>query len=162
MSNKKRVAGIAIGAIAVIAGVTLVFVLPHNRTPGVRLGRVETPAPDDWRTVNDETLMQLKTGGFPPFVVNIWYIGTEDGVITATRPDGGFWGNQTRANPNARIRIGDAAYDVTAREVLEPQERSEMLASYVDKYNLHDVPGMTLADLADPALPWEVFFWTAR
>ena len=32
----------------------------------------------------------------------------------------------------------------------------------VDKYNLNDVPGMTLDDLADPALPWEVFFWTAR
>lgn len=25
-----------------------------------------------------------------------------------------------------------------------------------------DVQGMTLDDLADPALPWEVFFWTAR
>ena len=24
------------------------------------------------------------------------------------------------------------------------------------------VPGMTLDDLAEPDLPWEVFFWTAR
>ena len=106
--------------------------------------------------------MQLKTGGFPPFVINVWYVGTEDGVITATRPDGGFWASQTRANPNGRIRLGDAAYDVTAREVLDYQERRQMLAAYVDKYNLTNVPGMTLDDLADPALPWEVFFWTAR
>lgn len=39
---------------------------------------------------------------------------------------------------------------------------TEMLAAYVDKYRLNSVPGMTLADLVDPALPWEVFFWTAR
>jgi len=24
------------------------------------------------------------------------------------------------------------------------------------------LPGMTLDELADPDLPWEVFFWTAR
>lgn len=106
--------------------------------------------------------MQLKPGGFPPFVVNVWFVGTVDGVITATRPDGGYWAKRTRADPNGRIRIGDAAYDVTAREVLEMGERREMLAAYVDKYRLNNVPGMTLADLADPALPWEVFFWTAR
>jgi hypothetical protein len=83
-------------------------------------------------------------------------------VITATRPDGGYWGKRVRANPNATVRIGDAAYEVTAHEVLDFPARKEMLAAYVNKYNLAKVPGMTLDDLANPTLPWEVFFWTPR
>jgi len=162
MEGKARKAGIALGVFLVIAAVVLVFVTPYNRTPGVRLGGSLTEAPSDWRAVNGERLMQLKPDGFPPFVVNIWFVGTPDGVITATRPDGGYWGRRVRADPNARVRIGDAAYQVKAREVLEPGERKEMLAGYVSKYNLQKVPGMTLDDLANPALPWEVFFWTPR
>lgn len=162
MKGRARTAGIAVGALLVIAAVVYVFVTPYNRTPGVRLGGTLTAAPDDWSGLNGTRLMQLKPDGFPPFVVNIWFVGTPDGVITATRPDGGYWGQRVRANPNATVRIGDAAYEVTAREIMELPARKEMLAAYVNKYNLQKVPGMTLDDLSNPALPWEVFFWTRR
>ena len=162
MEGKARKAGIALGAFLAIAAVVYVFVTPYNRTPGVRLGGSLTAAPSDWSAVNGARLMQLKPDGFPPFVVNIWFVGTPNGIITATRPDGGYWGQRIRANPHATVRIGDAAYQVTAREVLDYPERKEMLAAYVNKYNLAKVPGMTLDDLANPTLPWEVFFWTPR
>ncbi len=162
MSSMARRAGIALGALLAIGAVAFVFVTPYNRTPGVRLGGALTAAPSDWSTVNTTRLMQLKPDGFPPFVVNIWFVGTPDGVITATRPDGGYWAKRVRANPNATVRIGHAAYKVKAREVVEYAQRKELLAAYVGKYNLAKVPGMTLDDLADPALPWEVFVWTPQ
>jgi hypothetical protein len=162
MAGKAKQAGIALGTLLAVAAVVFVFVTPYNRTPGVRLGGTLSGAPTDWRLVNDMQLMQLKPAGLPPFVVNVWYVGTADGVITATRPDGGYWGRRVRANPNARVRIGDVAYEVTARQVLEHDERRAMLSRYVDKYGLEDVPGMRLEDLANPSRPWEVFFWTAR
>ena len=62
-----------------IATVVFVFVTPYNRMPGVRLGGHQPRMIG--QSVNNEILMQLKTGGFPPFVVNIWYVGTEEGVI---------------------------------------------------------------------------------
>lgn len=162
MGSKTTKAGIALGAALVIAAVGYVFVTPYNRTPGVRLGGTLTAPPSDWSASNTVRLMQLKPDGFPPFVVNIWFVGTPEGVITATRPDGGYWGQRIRTNPNASVRIGDAAYDVQAREVVAFPERKEMLAAYVSKYNLQKVSGMTLDDLANPSLPWEVFFWTPR
>lgn len=162
MAGRARTAGLALGVLLAIGAVVFVFATPYNRTPGVRLGGTQTAAPSDWSTLNGTRLMQLKPEGFPPFVVNIWFVGTPEGVITATRPDGGYWGRRVRDNPNASIRIGDATFRVRAREIREFPQRREMLAAYVAKYNLQKVPGMTLDDLANPALPWEVFFWTPQ
>lgn len=162
MGTRASKAGIALGGVLALAAVVYVFVTPYNRTPGVRLGGTLTAPPSDWSGLNGTRLMQLKPDGFPPFVVNIWFVGTAGGIITATRPDGGYWAQRVRANPHASVRIGDAAYEVTAREVLAFPERKEMLAAYVGKYNLAKVPGMSLDDLANPSLPWEVFFWTPR
>ena len=162
MASRAKTAGLALGALLAIGAVVFIFVTPYNRTAGVRLGGSLTAAPADWSTVNGTRLMQLKPDGFPPFVINVWFVGTPDGVITATRPDGGYWAQRVRANPNATVRIGNAAYQVKAREVLDFPQRKEMLAAYVSKYKLDKVPGMTLDDLANPALPWEVFVWTPQ
>ncbi len=72
-----------------------------SRTPGVIIGGTDTPAPSDFSTVNDVggTLM-MKQSGFPPLVIYLSYVGTPDGVITATRPDGGYWAR--------RVTKGDA------------------------------------------------------
>ncbi len=161
-SSLQKKIGIIVVAVLLIAAIAYVFMTPYNRTPGVRLGGIATEAPADWSRVNDVREMQLKPDGFPPFVVNIWYVGTSAGIITATRPDNGYWGRRVRGNSNAHVRIGDAAYSVRAREVTEPTERNRMIQAYVDKYNLESVPGMSFAELSDPAMPWEVFFWTPR
>ncbi len=171
MATKTKKIGICFGALLVIAAVVYVFVTPYNRTFGVRLGGTLTAPPADWSGLNVERqpgqtsaqaqVMQIKPEGFPPFVVNIWFVGTPTGVISATRHDGGYWGGRVHANPNATIRIGDAAYDVTARHIVDEAERKEMGAAYVRKYNTGKAPGMAPEDLANPAL-WEIFFWTPR
>ncbi len=157
MAGMARKAGIALGAVLAIGAVVFVVVTPYHGTPGVWLGGTLTAAPGDWSTVNGTREMQLEPDGFPPFVVNIWFVGTPNGVITATQP-GGYWGRRVRANPHATVRIGDAAFEVKAREVLDFPARKEMLAAYVGKYDLAEVPGMTLDDLANMTL----FFWTPR
>ena len=162
MEGKARKAGIALGALLVVAAVVYVFVTPYNRTPGIRLGGSLTSPPGDWSTVNGERLLLLKPDGFPPFVINIWFVGTPNGVITATKPDGGYWAQRVRGNPNATVRIGDKAYKMKAREILDYPQRKEMLAAYVSKYNPKNAGTMTLESLANPTLPWEVFFWTPQ
>jgi len=162
MEGKVRKAGTAIAALLVVAAVVYVFVTPYNRTPGVRLGGALTAAPSDWSTVNDVRLLQLKPDGFPPFVINIWFVGTPNGVITATKPDGGYWAQRVRGNPNATVRIGDRSYKVRAREILDYPQRKEMLAAYAGKYNPKNTGTMTVENLANPTLPWEVFVWTPQ
>ena len=52
----------------------------------VRIGGTDTLAPNDFGTVNDVGVnLSMKLGGFPPFVVYLSYVGTPEGVITATR-----------------------------------------------------------------------------
>lgn len=161
-SSVKKKIGMTAGALVVVAIITFIFMTPYNRTPGVRLGGTATTAPADWTNISPVREMQLKPAGFPPFVANIWYVGTPEGVITATRPDNGYWGRRVRANPNATIRIGDAAYSVTAREVTQTTERNRMLQAYVSKYNPDGGPGLSYEALSNPDMPWEVFFWTPR
>ncbi len=91
MTRNTRLASLAIGVVVTLAAVVYVFVAPTNRTAGVRIGGVLTPAPSDRRTVNDAFPIQLKTGGFSPVGLSVAYVGWEDGVITEMTPDGGFW-----------------------------------------------------------------------
>lgn len=162
--TEKQIEGVTIAAVAAIVVLGYVFLAPYNRIAGVRIGGVETAPPADWRTVDDQRVIQLKTGGFPPFVVNVVYAGAEDGVITATRPDGGFWARRARANPDGWLRIGDAAYAMRATEILG-DDRLPLLAAYGEKNGMPMDAGPSggmLRGQAEPLRTWEVFFWTPR
>ena len=103
MNGKLKIAWIATGVVLLIGAPTYVFTAPYagneglQRTPGVRIGGTDTPAPNDFGTVNDVGVnLLMKQGGFPPFVIYLSYVGTPEGVITATRPDGGYWAQRVR------------------------------------------------------------------
>ena len=166
MNGKLKIVGIVTGVVLLIGVTAGVFTAPYagntglSRTPGVIIGGTDTPAPNDFSTVNDVggTLL-MKQGGFPPFVINLSYVGTSDGVITATRPDGGYWARRVRdGKTDGWLRIGDATYAMRATEILG-DARIPMLELWSGK------TGMPM-DMAvggpEPLREWEVFLWTAR
>jgi hypothetical protein len=166
MTGKWKIAGIATGVFLLCAVVGWVSTAPYpgntgwQRTPGVILGGTDTPAPSDFTPLNDAGVnLIMKLGGFPPFVVYLSYVGTPDGVITATRPDGGYWARRVReGDGDGWLRIGDATYAMRAREVLG-DARIPMLEQYSARTRLPmDVP----VGGPDPVRDWEVFFWTPR
>ncbi len=162
--TERQIEGVTLAVVAAIMVLGYVFMTPYNRVAGIRIGGVETPAPADWRTVDDHRVIQLKTGGFPPFVVNVVYAGAEDGVITATRPDGGYWARQARANPDGWLRIGDDAYAMRATEILG-DDRIPLLEAYGAKNGMPMDAGPSggmIRGQAEPLRTWEVFFWTPR
>jgi len=166
MNGKPKIAGIATGVVVLIGIVGWMFTAPYpgntglSRTPGVILGGTDTPAPSDFSTVNDAagTLM-MKFRGFPPFVVYLTYVGTPEGVITATRPDGGYWAQRVRdGSGDGWLRIGDATYAMRATEVTG-DARLPMLEQYSGKSGM---PMDIAAGGPDPLRDWEVFLWTPR
>ena len=162
--TERQIEGATLAVVAMIVVLGYVFMTPYNRVAGIRIGGVETPAPADWRTVNDRRVIQLKTGGFPPFVVNVVYVGAEDGVITATRPDGGYWARQARANPDGWLRIGSATYSMRATEILG-DARIPLLEAYGARNGMSMEVGPSggmIQGEAEPLRTWEVFFWTPR
>jgi hypothetical protein len=163
VSRKLRVGGIVI---LVVGTLGWVFTAPYagnqglSRTPGVILGGTPTPAPGDFTPLNDEGVnLIMKLAGFPPFVVYLSYVGTPDGVITATRPDGGYWAQRVRdGTGDGWLRIGDATYAMRATEVLG-DDRIPMLEQYSARTGL---PMDVAVGGPDPLREWEVFFWTPR
>lgn len=166
MDGKLRIAGIATALVLVIGGTAYVYTAPYpgnqglQRTPGVRIGGTLTPPPDDFTPLNDVGVnLKMKLAGFPPFVVYLSYVGTPDGVITATRPDGGYWAQRVRDDGgDGWLRIGDQTFAMRATEVLG-DDRIPMLEAYSARTGL---PMDRAVGGPDPLRDWEVFFWTPR
>ncbi len=164
MKSKGKIA-LTTGAVA-LAILTYVFTAPYpgntgwQRTPGVRIGGTETPAPADFTALNDVARnLIMKFEGFPPFVVYLSYVGTPEGVITATRPDGGYWAQRVRdGTGNGWLRIGDQRFAMRATEVLG-DARIPMLEAYSAKTGM---PMDRAVGGPDPLRDWEVFFWRPR
>lgn len=164
MASKVKSAGIVLGAVLVIAATAYVFMTPYNRIAGVRIGGTLTPPPSDWNTVNGRGVGNIKTGGFPPFVVNMIYSTDESGIITATRPDGGYWAKRARIQPNGYIQVGDETFAMKATEIFG-DERLPYLESYGNNNRMpmgYDFDGEIIRGQNEPLYTWEVFYWTPR
>ena len=166
MNGKLKIAGVATGVVLLIGATAYVYTAPYagnqglSRTPGVRIGGTATPAPNDFSTVNDVSgTLLMKQGGFPPFVIYLTYVGTPEGVITATRPDGGYWAQRVRdGHTDGWLRIGNATYAMRATEILD-DARLPMLELYSGKSGM---PMDRAVGGPDPLRDWEVFLWTPR
>lgn len=162
-SGIKR-AGTALGLVLIIGLTYYVFTAPYTRFPGVRIGGTLTAAPADWTSVNGENVAFLKLAGFPPFVIRVYYVGEQAGIISATRPDNGYWARRVRSNPDGWLRIGDQTYALTGREVLG-EARIPYLEKYGAKYRMsmgYDFAGTVIPGANEPLHTWEVFYWTPR
>ena len=124
------------------------------------IGGTEVPAPADFTALNDhQGPLIMKLAGFPPFVVYLSFVGTPDGIITATRPDGGYWAQRVRDDGgDGWLRIGDERYAMKATEVVG-DARIPMLEQWSERTGM---PMDTPVGGPDPLRDWEVFFWTAR
>ena len=158
MNGKRKIAGIATGVVLLIGATSYVYTAPYagneglQRTPGVRIGGTDTRAPNDFGTVNDVGVnLLMKLGGFPPFVVYLSYVGTPEGVFTATR-------RVRDGDTDGWLRIGDATYAMRATEILG-DARLPMLELYSGKTRL---PMDRAVGGPDPLRDWEVFLWSPR
>ena len=166
--KKRELAGISIGVVLLAGVLSWMFTAPYlgneglSRTPGVILGGTPTPTPDDFTPLNESVRLPLlmKQSGFPPFVTYLSWVGTADGVITATHPDGALWAQHVRDHGgDGWLRIGEATYTMEAIEIFG-NERIAMMEQWAAKV------GMRLDDSlyegAAPLRDFEVFFWKPR
>jgi hypothetical protein len=166
MKGKLNITVIAATVALLIAALSYAYTAPYagntglSRTPGVRIGGTDTAPPRDFSSLNDVGgNLIMKLAGFPPFVVYLSYVGTPDGVITATRPDGGYWAQRVRdGGTDGWLRVGDATYAMRATEVLG-DARLPMLELYSGRTGL---PMDRAVGGPEPLREWAVFFWTPR
>lgn len=165
--SKRRIIAITVSVILLVGIVGWLSTAPYlsneglGRTPGLIIGGTDTPAPADFSVLNGiPGPMMMKQAGFPALVVYLSWVGTPDGIISATRPDGGYWSQRVRdRGGDGWLRIGDATYAMVAEEVLD-ERRLPMMQQWAAK------AGRTLDEPlyagSEPLREWEVFFWTPR
>lgn len=166
--SKAKIAGTVTGVVLLVAFLSWIFTAPYlsnqglGRLPGVILGGTPTPAPNDFTPLNTSVQGPLifKLSGFPPFANYLLWVGTPEGVITATRPDGGRWARRVREEGgDGWLRIGDSTYTMKATEILGA-DRIPMMEKWAAKAGRSiDEP---LYAGSEPLRDWEVFFWTPR
>ena len=180
MSRKSNIAKIAIIMILLVGGASYIYTAPYagnaglSRMPGVRIGGTLTVAPEDFSSFNNVgTNLIMKLDGFPPFVVYLAYIGTPEGVITGTRPDGGYWPQRVREGRNEGwLRIGDETFAMQATEILG-DERLPMLELWSpraaeSRRAIAQAAGESVPvrdrslNGSEPQLLPEIFLWTPR
>lgn len=161
MASTKRIAGTAFAAILVIAATVYVYATPHNRIAGVRIGGILTTPPPDFTQAFRTGIGQLKTGGFPPFVVNVVLVPFKGGFITSTRPDGGYWSRRARLAPDGYVRLGDATFAMRAREVKGEEKKPYIKAMYGPDLNRRLSGGVIIGE-SEPVGEWQVFLWEPR
>lgn len=161
MPSKKKIAGLVLSAVLVVVGTTYVFVAPYNRIAGVRIGGTLTPPPPDFTTAFTRTVGKIKTGGFPPFVVNVSLVPFKDGFITSTRPDGGYWSARARVAPDGYTRVGDTTFAMTATEVVGEAKKPYLTAMFGPDLNRR-LSGGVIIGVSEPVGEWQVFLWTPR
>ena len=115
----------------------------------------------------------MKLDGFPPFVVYLAYVGTPEGVITGTRPDGGYWPQRVREGRNEGwLRIGDETFAMQATEIIG-EDRLPMLELWRPRAArsaraIAQAAGKTVStrdsstEASEPQLLPEIFLWTPR
>lgn len=168
--SKPKIAGIGVGVVLIAVIIGWVSTAPYlsnqglGRMPGVFIGGVDTPVPDDFTELNETVRgpLIMKLAGFPPFVNYLSWVGTPDGVITATRPDDGYWERRILSRGgDGYLRIGDQTFSMTATPITDETERLAMMAQWAAKSG-----GRTLDEPAypgaEPLRDWKVFFWTAK
>jgi hypothetical protein len=107
---------------------------PMGPVPGVVLGGETQTPPADFAVVQQHDLIQIETqmAGMSPQVQNIWGVGLGDAVIAIGEPGSG-WRARLDDDPNTRVRVGNAVYELTAAPINE-EEKQAALDVYVAKY----------------------------
>jgi hypothetical protein len=161
MASTKSIAGITVTAVLVIAALTYTFATPYNRIAGIRIGGALTAPPADFTEAFTRSVGQIKTGGFPPFVVNVSLVPFKGGFITSTRPDGGYWSKRARLAPNGYVRHGDSTFAMKATEV-EGDAKIPYLTAMFGPDMSRRLSGGVIVGESEPVGEWQLFLWTPR
>ncbi len=165
--SKLKIAGIGFGVVLVVAVIGWVATAPYlsnqglGRLPGFIIGGTLTPPLDDFTPLNNiPGPMMMKQKGFPELVVYLSFVGTPDGIISATRPDGGYWAERVKNGGNdGWLRIGDQTFEMMATQITG-ERHLEMMGQWAAKAGRSlDEP---LYAGSEPLREWEVYFWTPR
>ena len=122
---------IAIFWVACLLGACSSESLPFSR--GALTG-TPTPIPSDWAMVEAVQVIQLETRPERPYSVNLWVVGLSENLYVFAGSSKSNWVEHIEANPDVRIKIGDAIYALRASLVKNKNEFETFARGWEAKY----------------------------
>src|SRR3954453_13455529 len=131
MSVKKGHSLPVAGALRVVASAFVLTLLvacgnPIMILPGGALSGTATPPPADWSAAAGVKTIQVEFRPSDPYSHNIWGVGIGPDLYIATSAKGPRWTPFVAADPNVKVRIGDALYELKATPVTDSAERGRV------------------------------------
>ncbi|MBW2421907.1 MAG: nitroreductase family deazaflavin-dependent oxidoreductase [Deltaproteobacteria bacterium] len=110
---------------------------PIGPFPGGSLsGEVATSLPDDWSFSDEVENVQLETRPSEPYSVNVWGVGIGDRFYLASGRGGeAGWVRHIAEDPNVRLRVGGAIYELRAVRVSVDTDGDRFLEALKRKYD---------------------------
>ncbi|MEQ8861484.1 MAG: hypothetical protein RIC56_22800 [Pseudomonadales bacterium] len=91
-------------------------------------------APADWTEAARPDVVQLETRPGDPYSVKLWVIGLGPALYVHAGANRATWVEHIDDNPDVRLLIGDALYELRAIRVNDPQEFEAFSNAYEIKY----------------------------
>jgi hypothetical protein len=130
---------------AVAVAVLVLACGPIGPFPGGPLRGNEVNEPvSDWGFASSQLQIQIETRPESPYSVNVWCVVREGRLyVPSGKPEGKRWVRNVLEDERVRVRIRNDLYLARAVRVSDPDERSAVLALYLEKYNVPDpeLPG---------------------
>ena len=102
--------------------------------PGGALEGTTAEAPDDWSFTDAVDTVQLETRPSDPYSVNIWVIAQGESLYVHAGTSRSTWVEHIEADPNVRVQVNDAIYELSAARVESQQEFDRFSDAYERKY----------------------------
>jgi len=128
---------------------------PSDRRPGFALSGEVAAYPDDWSFTDPhrEIAIQVGTPYLLPHSVTIWCAAREGTLYLGARsPEEKRWPGWVDDDPDVRLGIGEAIYEVRLAPVDDPEEIASIRRTYAAKYELPETP----PEEAPPIRYWRV------
>jgi hypothetical protein len=92
------------------------------------------PVPSDWGIVASDDIVQLETRAPDPYTVNLWVIGRGSELYVFAGDNRAAWVEYMAANPEVRLKMSDAIYELTSERVTDPAEFEIFAQAWAAKY----------------------------
>ena len=107
---------------------------PFVLLPGGALEGTTASIPESWGFTDAVKTVQLETRPGDPYSVNIWVIALGENLYVHAGAKRSSWVENMEADPEVRLRVNDAIYELVASRVDRQEEFDRFSDAYEQKY----------------------------
>ncbi len=107
---------------------------PFLTIPGGALTGTTEEMPASWAFTDEVDTVQLETQPADPYTVNIWVIALDPSLYVHAGANRSTWVEHIEADPQVRLRVDEAIYELRAGRVEEQAEFDQFSDAYEKKY----------------------------